>query len=288
MNTVVEQMLKKYKLTTYEDYENALKEIVQKLVLLSLWRSKFYEKAAFYGGSALHIFYGLNRFSEDLDFSLIKPNHDFDLDYYLRFVQKELNGFGFSFDFEKKIKSRSTGIDSAFLRGDSIRNFLNINADGLVSKIGVEGKIVRIKLEIDIDPPEGAVYEMKTLLSPIPFQVKLFRPQCLFAGKLHAILCRNWKNRVKGRDYYDFVWFIGEKIQCDIGYLKTKLIKTGTWSPTEVLTKEKMIKILTDQFKRIDFDMAKNDVRPFIEDQNSLDLWCVDFFIRIANSIDFI
>lgn len=288
MNSVVEQMLKKYKLTTYEDYENALKEIVQKLVLLSLWRSKFYEKAAFYGGSALHIFYGLNRFSEDLDFSLIKPNHNFDLGYYLRFVQKELNGFGFSFDFEKKSKYRSTGIDSAFLKGDTIENFLNLNPDELVPKIGVKGKIVRIKLEIDIDPPEGAGYEVKTLLSPIPFQVKLFKPQYLFAGKLHAILCRNWKNRVKGRDYYDFVWFIGEKIPCDIEYLKTKLIKSRVWRPTEALTGDKIIEILTDQFRKIDFDMTKNDVKPFIEDQNSLDLWCVDFFIDIANKMNFV
>jgi len=285
MNIVIEQMLKKYLLNTEEEYENAIKEIVQHLCLLSLWRSKFYEYAAFYGGSSLHIFYGLNRFSEDLDFSLIKPNPTFKLDQYLQFIKIELKAFGFDFNIEQKRKRYISTIESAFIKGNTIKNLITINADRNIVKHYHKNKKIKIKIEIDTQPPSGAVFDMKTLLFPIPFQVRIFSLPDLFAGKLHAIICRQWKNRVKGRDYYDLIWFVSQNVPCRFEYLKNKLVQTNKWDKKEKLTKKCLIEILKEQFKSVDFQKAKNDVRPFIKDQQELSLWSCDFFSKIVENI---
>ncbi len=286
MRNGLENLLSEYDLVTEEDWENALKEVVQHLALLGLWRSKFYEHAAFYGGTALRIFHGLRRFSEDMDFSLVKKNPDFSLSSHLMAIQSELEAFGFSVTVEEKLKKTASAIESAFIKGDTIKNLLVIKADPEIAGRFPRNKRTKIRLEMDTDPPGKASCEVRTLLSPIPFQVKLYSLPDLFAGKLHAVLCREWKTRIKGRDYYDMGWYLGKKVPCHLDHLKERMLQTGHLQRDEVLDRERLLDLLNSRFRQIDFDRAKQDVRPFLKDQQELDLWSQDFFCEIVECLD--
>ena len=284
----IANILEAYDPKTQDDYEIALKEIVQHLALLGLWRSKFYEYGSFYGGTALRLFYGLRRFSEDLDFSLIKKDNAFDLSPHLISIEKEIEAFGFKFSVEKRNKQFISPIESAFIKGNTRINLLVIQAqDNIVKGFHREQKI-KIKLELDTDPPPGSQHEVKTLLTPIPFTIKTFTRPDLFAGKMHAVLCRQWKSRVKGRDFYDLTWFIGQKIPCRVEYLKEKMIQTGHWKREDQLNKDRLLQLLREKFNRVDFERAKQDVHPFIKDPQELALWRKEFFLDIIEAIEII
>lgn len=287
MNTALKSLIDRYDPKTTAEWENALREIVQELALLGLYRSKFFEHAAFYGGTALRIFYGLQRYSEDLDFSLLKPNPEFDLSIYLEAIRTELAAFEFEFEFvaEQKQKSVTTGIDSAFLKGGTRKNLLIVGApENLTSKF-VSTQKLKIKLEIDINPPVGAEFKVETLLSPIPFQVKLYTEPCLFAGKLHAVLCRAWKNRIKGRDFYDLIWYVARQTPCHLRHLQKRMEQTGHWTSDKQLTEKNLVERLQERFQTVDFSQAKEDVLPFITDSRELDLWNQEFFNNVADRI---
>jgi predicted nucleotidyltransferase component of viral defense system len=288
MNKAIVNLIESYDPKTQDDYEIALKEIVQHLALLGMWRSKFYEHASLYGGTALRLFYGLRRFSEDLDFSLVKKDEYFDLLPHLKAIEKEIEAFGFKFTVEKKIKKLISTIESAFIKGNTRVNLLFIEAqENIIKRFHREQKI-KIKLEVDTDPPPGSQHEVKTLLTPIPFVVKTFTKSDLFAGKIHAVLCRQWKSRVKGRDFYDLIWFIGQKIPCRIEYLKEKMVQTGHWKPGNKLDKNRLLKLLQEKFETVDFERAKQDVNPFIKDKQELALWNRDFFIEVIQTFEVI
>ena len=285
MNAALQSLLDRYGLDTAADWENALREIVQELALLGLWRSKFYEHAAFYGGTALRIFHSLPRYSEDLDFSLLKTSPDFDLSSHLEAVRAELASFGFAFEVERKVKRTETAIDSAFIKGNTRVNLLEIGVpEGLENRFPA-GQKLKIKMELDTDPPQGAEYEVQTLLLPIPFQVKLFTPSCLFAGKMHALLCRNWKGRVKGRDFYDFIWYLGKGIPVHLSHLQKRMEQTGHWDGNAALDEDKLKSLLRTRFAGIDFDQAKGDVLPFIQDADAVMLWGQDFFLGLIDRL---
>ena len=285
MNAALQSLLDRYDLDTAADWENALREIVQELALLGLWRSKFYEHAAFYGGTALRIFHSLPRYSEDLDFSLLKTSPDFDLSSHLEAVRAELASFGFAFEVERKVKRTETAIDSAFIKGNTRVNLLEIGVpEGLENRFPA-GQKLKIKMELDTDPPQGAEYEVQTLLLPIPFQVKLFTPSCLFAGKMHALLCRNWKGRVKGRDFYDFIWYLGKGIPVHLSHLQKRMEQTGHWDGNAALDEDKLKSLLRTRFAGIDFDQAKGDVLPFVQDADAVMLWGQNFFLGLIDRL---
>ncbi|NOX32487.1 MAG: nucleotidyl transferase AbiEii/AbiGii toxin family protein [Deltaproteobacteria bacterium] len=270
----IEQMLKRYELNTIHDHENALKEIIQEVVLLGLWRSKFYEKAVFYGGSALRILYKLDRFSEDLDFSLIVPEKDFNIKKYLGAVKSELELWDFEVSTEEKNEST---IDSAFIKENTLIHLLKIDVNLKTHK----NALMKIKLEVDQDPAAGFTIELKYHLHPTPFTVKTMALPSLFAGKMHALLCRTRRTNIKGRDWYDLIWFVKNNIPCDLYHLKNKMAQTGHIDVSEALTKEKLIKFLSEKIKGIDFDLAKSDVEPFLknlEQREALSLWSDSFF----------
>ena len=185
----------------------ALREILQEIALLGLWRSRFFEKAAFYGGTALRILYGLDRYSEDLDFSLLKPTAEFDLSRYCSALEKEIRSFGFEATVTGKTKSAQSTIQSAFLKADTLKHLLVINTTESLIRNIPPGQVLKIKIEVDTDPPPGFDTETRFLLQPISFSVRAFSLPDMFAGKMHAVLCRGWKGRVKGRDWYDLVWY---------------------------------------------------------------------------------
>ena len=285
MNAALAGMLDRYRPQTAADYEHALREIAQELALLGLWRARFFEHAAFYGGTALRVFHRLPRRSEDLYFSLLRPDRAFDLAPCLEAVRAELAAFGFSFRVERRSKQVDTATESAFVKGGTRINlaYLGLPED-LQQRIPALQQ-VRIRIDVDTDPPPLAEYEVLTLLTPIPFQVRLFTLPCLFAGKLHAILCRNWKERVKGRDFYDFIWYLGRLVPCHLRYLQARMAQTGHWEQGEDLTGTRLRQMLRQRFRHVDFERARRDVRPFIRDPAELQLWDAGFFLSLVNQV---
>ena len=202
MNPAIASMLERYERRSADDHVNALREILQEIALCGLWRAKFFEHAAFYGGTALRVLYGLDRFSEDMDFSLLAPADDFDLGPYCVAVEEELRAWGFPATLRVKRKTARSAIESAFLKANTRQLLLTIEAGEIASAIHGRREL-KVKLEVDTDPPPGFSTETKFLLQPIPFSVKTYDPPSLFAGKMHAVLCRGWGTRVKGRDWYE-------------------------------------------------------------------------------------
>lgn len=278
----LDPLLARYDPVSAGEYENALKEIVQELALLGLWRSKFFEHAAFYGGTALRLFHGLRRFSEDLDFSLLAPAPDFRLDPYLGAVAEELRAFGFSFSVETKQKAAVTAIESAFIKGDTRVNLLRIGLPDWLARRVPRLQQVRVKLEIDTNPPPAAETEARTRLIPIPHQVRLYDPPSLLAGKLHAVLCRAWKNRVKGRDWYDLVWYAGRGIRPNLPHLAARMVQTGHWPTGQPMGISDLSRLLSSRIGEVDFAAAADDVRPFLADTGELSLWSPEFFTEVA------
>ena len=285
MNSIIDEMLKNYQTETLDEKKNAIKEIIQEVVLCGLARAKFFEKAAFYGGTALRIFYGLDRFSEDLDFSLKKPDKDFNLSSYFPILEKEVRAFGLNLKVEEKQKSADSNVRSAFLKGNTKEHLLLFYTNVDFSSGVNRDEVLRIKFEVDTNPPSGAGYEHRYSLKPAPYEATLYDLPSLFAGKVHAILCRGWKNRIKGRDLYDYVFYLQRGAALNLENLKQKLIQSNAWKVEDELTLDEVKKMLCERFDWIDFEKAKDDVKDFIKDKTALDVWSVDFFKAITKQI---
>ena len=280
MHPALAALIDRYQPQSSKDYENAVREIVQEIALLGLWRTPFYEHAAFYGGSALRIFHGLQRFSEDLDFSLLQPEPDFSLKRYLGSVAEELAAWGFDFRAEAIEKTKPSTIESAFLKGGTVINLLQIGAPPEIASRLPKGQLLRIKLEIDLNPPPGAATETLARLVPTAHQVRVYDLPSLFAGKLHAVLCRNWKSRVKGRDFYDFLWYVGRGIPPNLSHLEARMRESGDWTLEAPLDAEGLCERLQERFAAVNFDQAKEDIAPFLKDPRELSLWSAEFFTQ--------
>jgi len=285
MQEAIAQMLAKYECKSADDYVHALREILQEIALLGLWRSKFFEKAAFYGGTALRTLYGLDRFSEDLDFSLLEPMPDFELKRYSDALEKELVAFGFEVSVEVKNKTAETAVQSAFLKGNTANQLLVIQAGEEVVRQIPPGQIVRIKLEIDTDPPGGGATENKYLLQPIPFSVRSYTLPNLFAGKMHALLCRRWKDRVKGRDWYDLVWYCTHHPEIHLSHLEERMRQSGHWDAEGPLDVVSFDALLLEAIANLDVDQAREEVLPFVREPASLDIWSRDFFTEVMKRV---
>ena len=285
MNNIIEQMLYKYDIKNTNDEINAFKEIIQEIVLSGLSRGNFFNEAAFYGGTALRIFYNLDRFSEDLDFALLEPNKDFDISKYFNYIQKELKAYGINLNITTKEKSFDSNITSAFLKGDTLELILKFFPSEEEHKYNQILKNLKIKLKVDINPPLGATYEDKYKLLPSPHQIKLYDKESLFAVKIHAILCRGWNNRVKGRDLYDYIFFLASDTKVNIELLKNKLIESNYIIEKEKFDINELKKIIINKFEKIDYTKAVEDVKPFIKNIDNLNLWNKEFFIEITNKL---
>ena len=285
MNNVIEQMINKYEIKNTNDEVNALKEIIQEIVLSGLSRGNFFNEAAFYGGTALRIFYKLDRFSEDLDFALISPNKDFDLTKYFTYIEKELKAYGLNLEISTKKKSIDSNISSAFLKGDTLEHILKFFATRENHKYDSILKDIKIKFEVDINPPSGATFEDKYKLLPTPHQIKLYDKESLFAGKIHAILCRGWKTRTKGRDLYDYIFFIASDTKVNIDLIKNKLIESNYIEDNNNFDVNTLKKLLIKKFNEIDYLDAKEDIIPFIKNVDSLNIWNKEFFISITENL---
>ena len=280
MNSVFEIMLNKYQPKDNSERENAIKEIVQEIVLSGLSRGGFFGKAVFYGGTCLRIFHGLNRFSEDLDFALLNKDEDFKIEDYFPAIKKELISYGLNMDVVKKEKSKGDNdIQSAFVKGNTqilLMSFFPNNNE--VDNV-IKDQTIKIKFEIDTDNPKGGVVETKYRLLPAPYEIKVFDEPTLFAGKIHAILCREYKNRIKGRDYYDYLFYCAKGTKINLEYLENKLKNSNKISNDTKLDLPLLKKMLQERFASVDYNLARKDVSSFITDQESLSLWSKELFL---------
>lgn len=264
--------------------QTKIREILQQTALLGLERQGFFEKAAFYGGTALRILYGLDRFSEDLDFTLLKSNENFDFTPFLEGMRKELLSFGFNMEVTTKVKSIETSIVSAFMKMNTIELYLAIGEETKAKSV-IHNEKVQIKLEVDINPPPHARFENHLVLNPVTFYVLTLHKSDLFAGKMSAILYRAWKGRVKGRDWYDLIWYIQNKVPLNLSYLEACMRQAGNLEPHKSLDSHQLIKMLNAKIQSIDWESAKADMRSFIPDPERLEIWSSQFFSDLINHL---
>ena len=284
---IIEQMLSKYDIESLDDATNALKEVFQEIALLGLYRGGFFNKACFYGGTALRIIHGLDRFSEDLDFSLLQKDDDFDIEEYFPFVVDEFEALGIKIELTKKSKKTISNIESAFLKNNTSIHTLNIDIPKLSSIFGTfhSGKKLKIKFEIDTNPPLKFETSTHTMLLPTTFNIVAMNLSCLYAGKLHAILFRNWKNRVKGRDWYDFEWYVKRGIKVDLIHLKQRMVESGDFDSSDDLTLEVLKELLHTKIDTLDIEKAKDEVKVFLNKSSSLEFWSKEYFKFLTDKI---
>ena len=275
--SVLGQMLEKYDATTVEGRVNGLREVMQEVALAGLYRGGFFDRAAFYGGTCLRIFYGLPRFSEDLDFSLLTSDTDFSLEPYFKAVRAEFLSLGLDVEISTKKKTVRTGIESAFLKSDTRLFTLAVHGE----------KTVKIKFEVDTLPPLGFSTEEKLLLEPFSLYVKCFGLPDLFAGKMHALLFRNWKSRVKGRDWYDFEWYVKKGVPLNLSHFACRAMQSGHMESVK-LSEEEFRLLLTQKIGSLDVRLAVDDISRFVQDVKPLKIWSREYFMQLADRMKII
>lgn len=272
--SVFEQMMSRYEIRTENDRRNAIHEVMQEITLAGLYRSGFFEKAAFYGGTCLRIFHSLPRFSEDLDFSLVAKFDSFNLNEYFPAIIAEFKASGREVVINKKEKSFSGNVESAFLKDRTEIYDLTFQTE----------RTIKVKIEVDTDPPLEFLTEQKLLLQPFSFMTRCVVLSDMFAGKMHALLFRNWKTRVKGRDWYDFEWYIRNQIPLGFNHLQLRTRQLNGFD----MSKEDFIDKLKSRLNSTDIASVKRDVAPFIKDEKILDIWSNDYFLQLAGMLKYV
>lgn len=285
MLSTVEELINTYNSKNTNEMKLALREIVQNIVLIGLSRSNFFSKASFYGGTALRIFYGLNRFSEDLDFTLNEEDESFTLEPYIDSIKEVALSYGFNINIEIKNKKIDTPIESAFPKSNTYQTFISLGVNESITNILHKDETLKVKFEVDCCPSLGFNIDSKWITNPEFATVNVLDLESLFAGKIHAILCRNYKNNVKGRDYYDFIFFINKRIKPNLSYLKNKLVESKKLSESDVFNLDVLKKMLSDRFNEVDFNQVKIDAQKFTIKNEKLDFYCKDLFMHCLNML---
>jgi hypothetical protein len=285
MHEAVFRLLTTYPTKPYYEYDRPLREITQSLALLGLWRAKFFDKAALRGGTALRIMYGLDRFSKDLDFSLIAPKKGFELARYMAAMKEELSAFGFNVQDKQTDKEIYTVGKSAFLKEGTLRELLVIETVEEIRPRVQKGKVVKIKLEVDTDPPSGISTEIRYLLSPIPFAVRVSVLPDLFAGTMHAVLCQNGESQSQGEDWYDFVWCAINHPELNLTYLEQRMRQSGHWQMKTSLTLQAFQVLLSERIDQLDIDQARYETRSSVMNPEILSTWSLKYFRALASRI---
>ena len=271
MNEIYQNMLSAYDCSTEQQRRNAVFEVNQQIALAGLYRGGFFDHAAFYGGTCLRIFHGLNRFSEDMDFSLMTNEEDFRFENYFPSIIDEFESLGRRVEISKKDKRNFGKVESAFLKDNTDVYDLTFQTE----------KSIKIKIEVDDNPPMKFKTEDLLLLQPFSFMVRCFTLSDLFAGKMHALLFRSWKQRVKGRDWYDFEWYVRNGIPLDFIHLQER---TRQFNGLE-LSKEEFDERLKERLSSTDIKMVVADVEPFLKNRAETTIWSNDYFLQLAKRI---
>lgn len=256
------------------EFENALREISQRIILYALSETSFFKNVAFYGGTCLRIFHGLDRFSEDLDFQVTTENYNLKLDEYMSKCKNMLESYGLKASIYSK---------KEYDEGEIRRRYIKIPyydlANEYFEKISMnKEKVISVKIEISTKYIPGANYEMNLLTSPVFSMIYSFDYSSLFSGKLNALLTRNWRERTKGRDYYDYMFYISHNIKFNLDYLKNKL-NSSLNIDTSTYTLDIIKNLLKVKFESSDFESIKNDIIPFIDKEYNIDSIDKNMFI---------
>lgn len=282
---MIKEWIEEYNPQNEEEILVALREIMQEITLAGLSRTDFFEKAAFYGGTALRIFHGLDRYSEDLDFSLLEADACFSIQSYFKPIQDEFKSLGLTVSIREKVKTKKSAVDSAFLKAETI--WQEIVLQDVIRAIGERSnRVLKIKLEVDSKPPLNFITEEKLLIRPFSFYVKCFAKPSLFAGKMHALLFRKWKNRVKGRDWYDLEWYIKRGIPLDVGHFLARAKDTNDWHGDSI-SNEQIIALLETKIDSVSFRNIKEDIVRFIPNPDVLNIWSPEYFKDLIEKIRF-
>lgn len=272
-NEIYDNMLSAYSVTTEQERCNAIFEVNQQVILAGLYNGGFFDVAAFYGGTCLRIFHGLQRFSEDMDFSLLAPDDKFDFTKYFQPIIDEFAIVGREVEIKKKDKKGFGKVESAFLKDNTDVYDLSFQTD----------KSIKIKIEVDTQPPLNFRTEQKLLLQPHSFMTRCFTLPDLFAGKMHALVYRGWKNRVKGRDWYDFEWYVRHNVPLDFAHLAERIRQFNN----EEIGQAAFMAQLKDRLASTNINQVKNDVLPFVRNPKELDIWSNDYFVQLADMMKF-
>jgi len=280
---MIKAWLEEYNPANQQEAKDGLREIMQEIALAGLSRAGFFEKAAFYGGTALRIFYGLDRFSEDLDFSLLAVDPEFSLIKYQDAIIAEFNALGMQVAIREKQKTNKTNIDSAFLKSETIWKELVL--EQIIPQSGLNQVAnITIKIEVDREPPLGFETEERLLLKPFSFYIKCLTLPNLFAGKMHALLFRKWGTNVKGRDWYDMEWYIRKGIPLNLKHFVIRAKDSGDWDKDDI-SEEEFRQLLKAKIDAVKMDYVINDIRRFIKDPQALAIWSPNYFHDLLNSI---
>ena len=273
--TLYDSMVESYAPKSALERQAVQQEVMQLIALSGLARGGFFEKAAFYGGTCLHLFYGMERFSEDMDFSLLSPDPTFDFESYFPAIREEFAIAGKEVEMQLKRKGKPSSIESAFLKESSE-----------VFRIGFAAqKQIKVKIEVDIDPPPDFSTEMKLMTRPVSRWIRAYSIGDLYAGKVSAALFREWRSRVKGRDWYDLEWYVRNGFVCNLKHLSARGRESN--SNVDLSSREAVIAAFKERIATIDFKAASEDVRPFLKDASCLDIWSQDYFTALVDMIKF-
>jgi len=285
MNThPLHSLLNGYEPGNADGYRRGLREAIQKICLLGLWRGTFFEHAAFYGGTALRMLYGLDRWSEDLDFSLLEEKPDFRLKAYLNSVRQELEAWGIKAEVDVAEKKASQ-IESAFIKANTLKTLIDLKIPSTELTRLHRDEVSSVKFELDPHPPCGFDSESRFLLEPIPFSVRVMSLPDLFAGKMHAVLARGWTSRVKGRDWYDLIWFVRNGTPLNLAHLEARLKQSGHLGLESSLDAVSFQTLLRDRIAEVDFIQARQDVQPFVPNPAALQNWSQELFSDLVERI---
>ena len=273
--TTFDSMVAEFRRKNAADERNAIHEVMQQIALAGLARGGFFQKAAFYGGTCLRLLHDMHRFSDDMDFSLLEPDRDFHFEDYFPAVVEEFKLAGKDVEIKMKHKGQPSAIESAFLKESS-----DVFDIGFTTE-----KRLKVKIEVDIDPPPKFSTEMCVLNEPRSCIVRAYTLPDLFAGKVSAALFRKWKHRIKGRDWYDVAWYIAKRVPLDLAHLVDRAKESAP--EADVSTPEKVIAAFNARIDSIDFENARADVEPYVMDKADLDVWCADFFRQMVRKIEF-
>ena len=280
---LLQNRLESYRCSSAEEELNAIREMLQEMILAALARTDFFVKAAFHGGTQLRIFEGLRRFSEDLDFALVSTDDEFDLLPHMEKVADEMRALGVEIEVKDRSKA-SLAVKKGFLKNDSLVRILELRFAGRKGSLGTPGKLL-IKVEVDTNPPAGATYCASQLLFPFPVSVRCFDRESSFAGKMHALLCREY---VKGRDWYDFIWYCGARVPLNHALLSAAIDQNGPWAGQHIRTSDTWAR---DELKKaissLDWQKAREDVEPFIHETElaSLQYFNAEYFMQLADHL---
>ena len=271
--TIFDEMVAAYNPQNADQRLNAQHQAMQQIVLAGLQKGGFFEHAAFYGGTCLRIFHNLPRFSEDMDFSLTEKNPTIHLENYFQAIQDVFAFTGKEVVITKKEKLNFGRVESAFLKEDTSAYDIAFRTE----------KTIKVKIELDTDPPLLFDTEQKLLMKPYSLMVRCFTLPDLFAGKMHALVYRNWKTRIKGRDWYDFEWYIRFNVPLNFRHLQERIRE---FSGQEV-SKDEFMHLLRERLSTADINQVKQDVLPFVDRPSDLDIWSNEYFLQIAEMIRF-